>query len=238
MSKRLQRHLIVAIVLLSIGVVGGAVYFHQLSLAGAKEIVPLSQELKTIPKELGDWTGVDIPFTAETLTAIGAEDTLRRSYAARRGTQKVTVDLYIAYFGGIRGTAPHHPDVCMPGAGWNILDRDLIMVRVKGFGDEPLEVHKDVFEKTSGQTKRLVVWWEFIHGENIASRYWQRLKWVLPSFLGGKRGSILQVQVGVGFQGDTSESMVIAEEFMDRLGPYLKQVLPKDAPANDATAAR
>jgi hypothetical protein len=94
-------------------------------------------------------------------------------------------------------------------------------------------VHKDVFEHAA-QGKRLVVWWEYIHGENVASRTLQRLKWVLPKFMGGKRGSILQVQVGTNFSGDAEENMSLVTEFMDRLGPYLHDVLPKAVP--DAAA--
>jgi EpsI family protein len=160
---------------------------------------------------------------------VGAMDSIQRVYRRTRGGRKEELLLYIAYFGGIRGTAPHHPDVCMPGGGWDILNREMPTLQLAGFGNAPLEVHKDEFEFRSDQTKRLVVWWEYVHGENVASRWMQRLKWILPKFLGGKRGSILQVQVAQTYNGKSDASWATISEFIERIGPHLERVLPKAA---------
>ncbi len=233
MNARLRRHLIVTLVVLAVGAAGGELYFRYLVRIGAGEEVPLARELKTVPLQLGDWNGQDNPIAPDVLMKIGAMDTLRRSYTTHRTGGVVALDLYIAYFGGIRGVAPHNPEVCMPGAGWDILGRETVAVRMAGFPDA-FDVHRDVFENRSSQMKRLVVWWEYVHGENVASHYMQRLKWVLPNFLGGNRGSILQVQIAVNFIGDNEEQMALVEDFMARLGPHLEQVLPRAVSATTA----
>ena len=196
--------------------------------------MPLSQPLKTIPLDLGEWKGTDQEIPLDELKKIGAIDTLMRGYEREAFGRRSRVGLYIAYFGGVRGTAPHHPDICMPGAGWDILDREMPTLRVAGF-DEPLEVHQDVFEHRVDQRKRLVVWWEYIHGENVGSRLLQRIKWALPGFLGGKIGSVLQVQVSVEFSDDAASQKDVVEHFVAALGPRLHQVLPKKkaAPAEE-----
>ncbi len=237
LSPRIHRHYYVALGILAVAFVVGEVYFRYLVQMGVGDKVPLAQELKMIPMKIGDWSGIDTPIAADALLRIGAMDTLHRSYVKGAGGHEARLDLYIAYFGGVRGTAPHHPDVCMPGAGWDILGRDMITLKLAGLGDASFEAHEDVFEHRSTGQKRLVIWWEYIHGENVASRALQRLKWVLPRFLGGKRGSILQVQVAQDFSGDSADSAAVITEFIDRLGPCIQKVLPKPAPEQEQQAS-
>ncbi len=230
---RSRRHYLVVACILAAGFLFGEVYMRWLVQVGVGESVPLASPLKTIPLKVGEWQGATHEIPSDELMKIAAEDTLMRTYE-RKGTGRGTaqVSLYIAYFGGVRGTAPHHPDICMPGAGWEIIDREMPTMEV-GLS-EPVEVHQDVFEHRVGQQKRLVVWWEYIHGENVASRTMQRLKWVLPKFMGGKRGSVLQVQISIDYGDDVTPQKKIVEEFMSVLGPRLKEVLPK---ANAAVSA-
>jgi EpsI family protein len=223
---KIHRHFYVAIVILAVAVVLGELYFRFLVEVGMGEKVPLSRPLSSIPQKLGSFEGVDVTIPPDMQLVIGAMDTLKRSYLLARKPRDVQIELYIAYFGGIRGTAPHHPDVCMPTGGWDMISSEVVPLKVAGFGDKPILVRRDAFEHISSQQKRLVVWWEYIHGENVASRMMQRLKWVLPKFMGGKRGSILQVQVGMDFSGDMEECWAASTDFIGNLGPYLHDVLP------------
>jgi EpsI family protein len=232
---RSRRHYLIVAGILAAGFILGEVYMRWLVQVGVGESVPLAQPLKTIPMQAGQWRGTNHDIPTDQLMKIAAEDTLLRTYERRTtGKGASALSLYIAYFGGVRGTAPHHPDVCMPGAGWEIIDRDMPTLDV-GLA-EPVEVHQDVFEHIVDQQKRLVVWWEYVHGENVASRTMQRLKWVLPSFLGGKRGSVLQVQVSIDYGDDVAPAKEVVKDFMKALGPSLREVLPK-APAATSVSA-
>ncbi len=237
MNIRIHKHYYVVLGILVVAFGLGELWFRVLVQYGVGEGVPLAAPLNTLPLDIGDWRGEDTVIRGDTAMKVGAMDTLQRIYRRTRGGRKEDLLLYIAYFGGIRGTAPHHPDVCMPGAGWDILNREMPALQIAGFGSAALEVHKDEFEFRSDQTKRLVVWWEYIHGENVASRSMQRLKWILPKFLGGKRGSILQVQVAQSYNGKSEASWETISEFIERLGPHLEKVLPKAAPADAPRAA-
>jgi EpsI family protein len=224
---KLHRHFHVAMAILALSAAAGEVYFRWLVNVGVGETVPLSRPLAHIPLLLGEWNGRDETIPPDLLMAIGAQDTLKRTYRRSRHGKEEEIHLYIAYFGGIRGTAPHHPDVCMPGAGFQNVSNEIVDVQVPGFGAEPLRVHRDVFEHVSGE-RRLVVWFEYIHGRNVASRTLQRVLWVLPSFLGGKRGSVLQVQMAVAYEGNMEESMGRITECMNELAPGIREVLPRE----------
>jgi EpsI family protein len=223
---KIHRHFIVAIVILAVAAGAMELYYRYLVDLGVGKAVPLAQELKTIPKTLGRWTGQDVEMDPYIRIKTGAQDLLRRNYY--RGKEE-PVQLYVAYFGGVRGTAPHHPDVCMPGQGWRRAANEIVTVKVPGFGGEPLRVHKDIFEKES--MRQMVIWWEYVHGKNVASRLMQRLQWALPSFLGGKRGSVLQVQILLTVESSSEAAWDRAIYFMDDLGPYIKRVLPREEPS-------
>jgi len=218
---KLHRHFYVAVVILAVSAVLSQVYFRWLVHAGMGQAVPLRRPLASIPRELGNWQGMDMKIEPNVLLKIGAEDTLLRTYDQGQG---LPLRVYIAYFGGVRGTAPHSPTVCRPGQGYDLISSEVLVLVLPGFGEEPLQVHRDLFEKNFH--KEVVVWWEYVHGKNVSSRLLQRLVWSLPGFLGGKRGSVLQVQLSLGFEDGMEASMRRVSEFMNHVGPHIQAVLP------------
>ena len=220
---KLHKHFAVAMIVLAFSAVLAEVYFRWLVGIGAGEVVSLSKPLASLPKSFGVWGSDDGMMSAETLLKVNPQDVMQRQYY-RSASERLQV--YVVYFGGVRGTAPHHPDVCMPGGGWHNIDSQIVSKRFAGFGETTLRVHQDVFEHNNGR-KRLVVWWEYVHGRNVASRTLQRILWALPPFLGGKRGSVLQVQISHEFAGEGVDSLKLIEDFIGAFGPHLETVLPK-----------
>lgn len=229
---KLHKHFYIAIGILLVAAILGEVYFRWLVKAGIDEVVPLNKPLSSIPVQLGDWRGLDVTIAPDVLLVINAEDVLQRTYYLGKEQQ---LAVYIAYFAGIRGMAPHRPDVCRPGAGWKNISSEVVALEVPGFGGGPLQVHKDLYEKQF--EKQVVIWWEYVHGKNIANRTLQRLQWALPSFLGGKGGSILQVQISLGFRDSMEESMHRVIDFMSHLGPHVQKVLPVEGTTEEAKVA-
>jgi len=231
---KLHKHFYVAIVILAVAAVSSEVYFRYLVELGAGEKVPLNKPLRSIPLALGDWQGQEVRIPSNVMIKIAAEDVLRRTYYQGKDRK---LELYIAYFGGIRGTAPHRPTICRPGAGFSVISSEVVLLKAPGFGEEALRVHRDVYERH--YDKEMVVWWEYVHGKNVASRMMQRLQWALPKSMGGKRGSVLQVQISLGFKSGMEESMHWITDFMGHLGPHIEQVLPVgDASARESVASR
>jgi EpsI family protein len=222
---KLHKHFYVAVMILAASAAFVQVYFRMLATS-RDEMIPLRKPLSSIgegeKKTIGDWEGMEVVETPEMQIKIGALDMVHRFYY--RGDE--TMQLYIAYFGGIRGAAPHHPDICMPASGWSSISNAIVDRQVSGFGEEMLRVHEDVYEKDFD--KRVIIWWEYIHGRNGANRALQQLQWALPRFLGGKVGSVLQVQVSLEFKGSLEESRKRIYTFMEALGPYIQEILPRE----------
>ena len=232
---KLHKHFYVAIIILACSATLGEVYFRWGVGLGAGEATPLNQPLNTIPETLSPWKSIEVKMEPNILMKIGSKDLVRRTYYQEKPVRK-ELQFYAVYFGGVRGTAPHSPDACMPGGGWHNIQSDIVTWQIPGFGEKTLRVHQDIFEHKSLR-KRIVVWWEYIHGQNVANRTLQRLMWALPTAVGGKRGSVLQVQISMEYDGDQARVLEDIRSFMDTLGPHLEAVLPAETDEEAETPA-
>ena len=250
---RLHRHFYVAGVLLLVGIFGFNYWFDRINrLMAANKAVPLRQPLATIPGELGEWVAIrDIRLPKATEQIAGAADYINRVYVkssvagsrdrrtgsvaaseSEEGSEeeigKDALQVYVAYFAGIRLAAPHSPDVCMRGAGWTIsgAHRRTLELGVME-KTEQMAVNVHLFERE--YERQMVVWWDYIHGKNITNPFVERVRWVLPLFLGGKAGSVVQVQISKDIEAGQSEEEVYNTivEFGKRLAPEVGKCLPE-----------
>lgn len=106
------------------------------SKASAVAEVP-RYSLVNFPKQIGEWVGQDVTVKDDTVEVLGAHAYINRLYRDRSGK---SVYLHIAIWTNeVNLTpAPHHPDVCYPAAGWQILSRQSIALR-QATGQLPLE---------------------------------------------------------------------------------------------------
>lgn len=225
---RLHRHFYVAMVLLVAALVLFEGWFRHLRSFGLGESQPLRRELTAIPLELGPWAAErDIPLDKATEDILGTDKYIQRIYADRRNPGR-SLQMFVAYWGGVRLEAPHEPTVCRPGAGWTIAGSYHTAIDLPGMGEgQAITVNKAVFSRD--YDKQLVVWWDYIHGKNVTSAWMERLRWVLPIFLGGKAGSVVQVQIVLPVMGRESEEQAYASivEFAQKLSPELAKCLPE-----------
>lgn len=238
----LHAHFYVAGVLLLLASIGFNYWLEQVNrLKDANLAVPLKQPLSTISRELGDYMATeDIKLSREVESMAGVSDYMNRIYVKKNlaGSTKTAskkpdekqpgLHVYLAYWGGIRTIAPHRPTICMRGAGWIIASahRRELEVSLAG-GVEKVGVNVHVFSKD--YDRQMVVWWDYIHGRNVSSPIMERLRWVLPIFMGGKAGSVVQVQISKDIESGESEESVYQTitEFATVLAPEVGKCLPE-----------
>lgn len=86
-------------------------------LNGVGDSVPLPRgTLASIPLEVGEWRGEDVPLDEEIVTRTDTDDHINRVYLRHGGQEGVAV--FVAYGVRMRDLMPHRPEVCYPGAGW------------------------------------------------------------------------------------------------------------------------
>src|SRR6185312_3812618 len=92
------------------------------------------------------------------------------------------------------GESMHSPKNCLPGAGWEPIQSDLVPLPAAGPG---VEVNRYVVEKEGDRD--LVLYWYQAQGRIIAREYWGKLYLVWDAMRQGRRdGAIVRVLVPMG----------------------------------------
>jgi len=88
-----------------------------LQTRGSIELIPASEPLSQVPREIAGLTGSDVPIDRETLDVLGAGDFLSRVYT--QNGRSPMIGLFLGYFPTQKtGVTIHSPKHCLPGAGW------------------------------------------------------------------------------------------------------------------------
>jgi len=115
--------------------------------------------LSEFPVQLGEWKGNDTEIQDETLEVLKARSYVNRTYLNAAG-QRMDVHIAIWHDSDV-SECPHPPQICYPGAGWNLQDRQKATFNVDG-REYPIEFM--AFEKKG---LRVVTGHWFQAGENF-----------------------------------------------------------------------
>ena len=156
-----RRLLVVAALMLTAG--------GLLRTVSATDVVPAAPTLAAVPLQIADWTGRDLDrLDRETEAVLQADSYLLRRYV-RDGAP---ADLFVAYYATQRsGHTIHSPLNCLPGTGWEWVDRRRERVSV-GPG-RAIDINSNVARKNGEQV--LVYYWYQSHGRAVASEYRNKL---------------------------------------------------------------
>ena len=137
-----------------------------LAVKGVEAVpVPLKQEFKHFPLQLGPWEGRHVHMDPEIFAATGADKFLNANYL---NPNQGPVSLWIAYYENQKsGASVHSPMTCLTGGGWKT-------------------VHAQVFELAPGKPINYVIldqggnrmamyYWYFERGRWLASDYGHKL---------------------------------------------------------------
>jgi EpsI family protein len=140
-----------------------------LRVVSAADFVPEASGLEALPLQIDEWRGQDLGrLDRETEAVLQADHYLFRRYT-RDG---VPVDLFVAYYATQRsGHTIHSPLNCLPGTGWEWVDRRRERVALEP-GRE-IDINGNVARKNGEQS--LVYYWYQSHGRATASEYRNRL---------------------------------------------------------------
>jgi EpsI family protein len=194
------------------------------------ETTPLREPLTKLPTQIGPWSGgQDAPRLSKEIEAIlDVDEYLNRDYTA---PDQPGVGLYIGYRGSQRqGQTMHTPLVCLPGAGWEAISRDLVSVQVAGPAGSPartVEINRMVVQK--GLDQMFVFYWFQGRGRIVASEYWVKF-YSLVDVIRLNRGDGAMVRIIAPINTRNSGSEQRAEraslDFASRLLSVLGKSLP------------
>ncbi|PLX88956.1 MAG: EpsI family protein [Desulfuromonas sp.] len=180
---------------------------------------PLDQPLNSLPKAFSGWTANrDTRFDAAIVATLRPTDYLARSY---RDAQGQRVSLYVGYHDGGPDSGPvHSPKHCLPGSGWNELQRDLVTVKT---ADGPMPLVQALYQ--NGPQREIFLYWYLSRGEVITDEYALKLREVVGAFLHGRRDTAF-IRVAVPVFDDPGQAGQIARGFVGDIAPLLGLLLP------------
>lgn len=117
--------------LIFICLVGSGLVFSHAVRSFGTDMLPPEVDLNEIPLQVGVWKGEEVSIRDSTVRVIDAHSYINRRYRDQIGRE---ISFHAAAFTDYeyRGTAPHHPDVCYPAAGWKVGKRKSLELDVDG----------------------------------------------------------------------------------------------------------
>lgn len=150
----------------------GALALDSLPERGA--VQPERDSFAVFPRTLGDWsqTGPRQFLTTDVADTLGADDYHQVTYM--RAGAAAPVGLFIAWYADQSQGGVHSPEICLPGAGWEIawLERSDITARMGS--ETPFNINRAIIQK--GEARMMVFYWFQQKNRRVAwdfaAKYW------------------------------------------------------------------
>jgi len=162
------------------------------------------------------------------LSVLAVDDYLSRDYISPASQ----IGLYVGFYQTQRqGNTIHSPLNCLPGAGWNPVDRSYIKVPVAQAAPAPndqIEINRITIEK--GLDKAVVLYWYQAHGRVVASEYWGKFYAIFDAMkINRTDGAMVRVISPVRVPGEQAEAAAEKEaiRFVQSIFPLLSRYLPE-----------
>jgi EpsI family protein len=214
-----KARVLICVIVLGLGLAGEAGLEAMTSI----ERPALRSALNTLPMELGEWVGRDVPIDPHVLKESQADDYLNREYEDRRQPGR-RLSLWVNY--SARGlNLRHSPEVCLPSGGWEKVESQSKVLAVSTPDGREVPVTRLGYAK--GELVQSIGFWYYIFGEGRMERYVRSLPVTSRSSHGRTtRGSGLTVEVFC--PGSTDPDGEALREFTRELLPALEPILPVD----------
>lgn len=127
--------------------------------------LPARTSFAALDHTIGDWQrSGHIPFDRAIETNLGADDYYNGDLT--NGTDQPPVGLFIARYADQSSGGVHSPEICLPGAGWEIawLERKDIGAQINA-GDD-FNINRAIIQK--GETRMMVYYWFEQKGRRVA----------------------------------------------------------------------
>lgn len=181
---------------------------------------PTRLDFSAFPRQVGDWRqfGDEQRFSPKVERILAADDYINVQYG--RSASEPTLDFFSAWYHDLaEDGVVHTPEICLPGAGWEIAKVERVDISGELGLDEPYEINRVIIQK--GEQRRLVYYWFTHMGEAIPRNTRAKFNVLTGGVLAGRYdGAILRIISPL----EKGEPESVAEEKMNDL---LRELLPK-----------
>ena len=188
-------------------------------------IVPDRKDFATFAFEFPDMAVREQPLTQGMEIALGADDYIIADFTPRDQERLVPpVNFYAAYLDKLRGNSTwHSPSQCLPGGGWEIVDRTTQEVA----GPDGTPYHHNRMLIQQDDNRMLVYYWYDQRGRRVSDEFIMKY-WVLVDSVKRQRsdGAMVRLMTPVA----QTESLDEAEARLDAMRQRVLTILPEYVP--------
>ena len=189
------------------------------AVAGVEAVpVPLKQDFRSFPLQLGPWQGRHVYIEPELVAATGADHTLNAEFV--HPGQGAPVSLWIAYYENQRaGASVHSPNACLTGSGWKTVHAEVVEVA------PGKRINFAILEQAGN--RMAMYFWYFERGRWLASDYGHKLG-IAYDRLTSRRadGALVRLTTPVG--GNEDQARARLNGFLEQLAPLLPEFIRDD----------
>jgi EpsI family protein len=199
-----------------------------LAKASRAEELPPRVSLSELSMRIGEWNGrQEAALAPDIVKILGVDEYLLRTYTSR--SDRTMAGLYIGYHDTQRqGDTIHSPLNCLPGAGWQPLAQNRVVVTVPGLSPgtgRTFEVNDVLIGK--GLDRQVVLYWYQSHRRVVASEYWGKIYTVVDAVRYNRTdAALVRVVVPVQAGASAAEARERGVAFVQTLFPLLERHLP------------
>ncbi|WP_120500229.1 VPLPA-CTERM-specific exosortase XrtD [Roseovarius sp. EL26] len=206
--------------------IGSALLVSALALAWQavpeRDIAAVDREpLLLFPARMGEWrAGPHQPLDPQIEGVLGADDYL--SVSLTSNAQEGSVELFVAWYEDQADGGVHSPEVCLPGAGWEIASLEQVDVQPAG---SAFTLNEVIIQK--GVHRMLAYYWYDQNSTRTASMYQAKVQLMLGKFTEGRNDSaIVRLITPIG----QSENIDAARVRLDNALEEVIKPLPRFVP--------
>ncbi|MEP0147833.1 MAG: VPLPA-CTERM-specific exosortase XrtD, partial [Tateyamaria sp.] len=160
-----------ALIICSLVTVGSVVAWHAKPEVAQVDVA--RDPFAIFPRTLGEWnSSPNIPLESSVEITLGADD--YHSVQLISKTAEAPVSLFMAWYDDQSDGGTHSPEVCLPGAGWEIAWLERIDIAAELGLPEEFQLNRAVIQK--GQIRMIGYYWFEQQGRHIAwdiaAKFW------------------------------------------------------------------
>lgn len=176
------------------------------------------------PSSLGAWIGgIPEALTPDIEAELGADDYLSVQFAT--AAKEVPVQLFIAWYYDQTNGGTHSPEICLPGAGWEIARLDRVDIAPQMGFAEPYNLNRAIIQKE--QTRMLVYYWFEQHGRHTAWDFAAKMYLLWDSItIGRTDGALVRLTTPILPEETEAEAEARLQEMFKETTAILPRFVP------------
>jgi exosortase D (VPLPA-CTERM-specific) len=223
-AMRLQ-HVMPSAALISATVISLGFLAASLAMPDRGAIKPERDPFVAFPRSMGDWSqdGPRQMLSIAVENSLGADD--YHQVNLRNPEFDIPVGLFMAYYEDQSDGGVHSPEVCLPGAGWEIAWLERTDVTQAMGSDTPFRLNRAIIQK--GELRMMVFYWFQQRERRIAHDFAAKYYLMVDGITTGRSdGAIVRLTTLIGRDESNADAEARLQSALNAINPKLPRFIP------------